>query len=51
MESVLQKYEFQIVTIQKEREQLLKKEIYLPLLRFISFLLVLVWFYKYLIVN
>ena len=51
MESVLQKYEFQIVTIQKEREQLLKKEIYLPLLRFISFLLVLVWFYKYLIVS
>ena len=51
MESVLQKYEFQIVTIQKEREQLLKKEIYLPLLRFISFLLLLVLFYKYLIVS
>ena len=51
MESVLQKYEFQIVTIQKEREQLLKKEIYLPLLRFFSFLLVLVLFYKYLIVS
>ena len=51
MESVLQKYEFQIITIEKEREQLLKKEIYLPLLRFISFLLVLVLFYKYLIVS
>jgi len=48
---IRKQYEQQIETIEKEREILLKREKYLPLMRFISFILVLILFYKFLVVN
>ena len=44
-------YEHQIEVIEIEREKLSKKEKYLPLMRFICFLLTLILFYRFLIIK
>jgi hypothetical protein len=44
-------YEKQIKSIETERNKLLKKSGYLPSIRFVSFVLSLILFYKYLIVS
>lgn len=51
MVQILEKYEHQIELILNEREMLSKKEKYLPLMRFIFFLLTLILFYRFLIIN
>jgi len=48
---IRKQYEHQIEVIGIEREKLLKKEKYLPFTRFISFLLPLILFYKFLVTN
>jgi len=44
-------YEHQIEAIETESGKLSKKEKYLPMMRFVSFLLILVLFYRFLVVN
>jgi hypothetical protein len=51
MIQILEKYECRVETIGTERGKLLKKEKYLPSTRFISFLLSLILFYKFLVTN
>lgn len=48
---IRKQYEHQIAEIETGREKLLKKEKYLPVMRFVSFLLILILFYKFLVVN
>ncbi len=48
---IRKQYEHQIEETKTEKEKLSKKEKYLPLMRFISFLLILVLFYKFLVVS
>lgn len=51
MIDIRKQYELQIESVAKEKEKLAKKEKYLPVLRFISFLLFIVLIYNYLVVN
>jgi hypothetical protein len=48
---IQKKYEDQVQVIATERENLSEKEKYLPLMRFIFFLLTLILFYRFLIIN
>ena len=48
---IQKQYEHQIEVIEIEREKLSKKEKYLPVMRFIFFLLSLILFYRFLIIN
>lgn len=51
MVQIQKQYEDQVEVIGTEREKLSKKEKYLPLMRFIFFLLSLILFYRFLIIN